>query len=347
VGDDARIVPARTRPVPAFTRSGPAGEWIARRYADVRAVLADGRFEVPTAGPAGPPGTVAWLRASVSRFANGPEHLRRRALAVAELSRLDPTALQADAGRRTRAALTAAGGPGDRIDVMGLIARPVPLAAMAAALGAADPVAAAAAAAQAARGYFPGADERAARLADGATAHLTGLLGPAEPDTVVARMALLIQGCDATAGLIGTALHVLQDAPGGAAGWPTGGLLAEVLRHSPPVRASRRVAAAAAQVGGQHVGAGDAVVCSVEEANRDPAVFERPGEFDPARPQPPGLTFGYGVRPCPGEAQALLLAAGVVDAVRERARLLPGQPVEYEPNPALRIPLRLEVELTS
>jgi cytochrome P450 len=221
------------------------------------------------------------------------------------------------------------------------------MAAMAAALGAADAGTAAAAAAQAARGYFPGADEQTARLADEATAQLVTLLGPAEPGIVVARIALLVQGCDATAGLIGTALHVLADAPAGAGGWPTGALLAEVLRHSPPVRASRRVAVAAAQVAGQQVGAGDAVVCSVEEANRDPAVFERPGEFDPARPQPPGLTFGYGVRPCPGEAQALLLAAGVVDAVRERARLLPGQPVEYEPNPALRIPRRLEVELTS
>lgn len=309
-------------------------------------MLADGRFEVPAAAAPGPPGTIAWLRARVSRFVNGPDHRRRRALAVGELSRLDPTALRADAGQRALAALTAAGAPGDRVDVMGLLARPVPMAAMAAALGAADPEAAAAAVADAARGYFPGAGEQAARLADEATACLTGLLGPAGPDTVVARIALLIQGCDATAGLIGTALHVLQDAAEGAAAWPTGGLLAEVLRHSPPVRASRRVAAAAAEVAGQPVDAGDAVVCSVDAANRDPAVFERPDEFDPARPQPPSLTFGYGVRPCPGEAQALLLAAGVVDTVRERCRLLPGRPVAYEPNPALRIPRRLEVELT-
>ena len=67
-----------------------AREWTARRYADVQAVLADSRFEVAGAGPGGPPGTLPWLRASVSRFANGGEHRQRRARAIAELRQLEP-----------------------------------------------------------------------------------------------------------------------------------------------------------------------------------------------------------------------------------------------------------------
>ena len=74
---------------PPVARSG-AREWTARRYADVLAVLADSRFEVTGAGPGGPPGTLPWLRASVSRFANGAEHRQRRARAIAELRQLEP-----------------------------------------------------------------------------------------------------------------------------------------------------------------------------------------------------------------------------------------------------------------
>ena len=42
----------------------------------------------------GPPGTMPWLPAAVSRFADGETHARRRALIEAELARLDPDALR-------------------------------------------------------------------------------------------------------------------------------------------------------------------------------------------------------------------------------------------------------------
>ena len=41
-----------------------------------------------------------------------------------------------------------------------------------------------------------------------------------------------------------------------------------------------------------------------------------------------------------------MLAAGVVDAVRQRCAFLPGGRVDYEPSAALRIPIRLEVVLS-
>ena len=154
------------------------GEWTARREADIRAVLADPRFTVQPPGPGGPPGTVSWLRASVSRFASGAEHRGRRALVEAELGRLDPGALRAAAHELALGQLAGCGRPGDRADVMGLLARRVPVAALAARLGLADPLRAAAAVTAVAASYFPGSDARREQRADAETAWLVAALGP-------------------------------------------------------------------------------------------------------------------------------------------------------------------------
>ena len=57
---------------------------------------------VPDPGPAGPYGTLPWLRATVSRFANGETHARRRALVEALLAELDPAALREEAAELAR-----------------------------------------------------------------------------------------------------------------------------------------------------------------------------------------------------------------------------------------------------
>ncbi|HEX4705782.1 MAG TPA: cytochrome P450 [Pseudonocardiaceae bacterium] len=284
--------------------------WTAARYQDVRAVLSDDRFEVAAAPATAAVGTVAWLRASVSRFTNGPEHGRRRARLVRELDRLDPVALRSAATGRADAALRETVRPGGRIDVMSLLARRIPVATMAAALGIANPTTVAAAVISTAAGYFPGATAENELVADAATTWLVGALAPAELDVIIARITLLVQGCDATAGLIDKAVHAMRD----SASVTTDALLAEVLRHGPRAGAIRRVARA--DIDWCPVAAGDTVVCDIDAANRDPDVFKQPDRFDPERGGPPSLTFGYGIRPCPGQAQALALAAGVVDAVR-------------------------------
>jgi cytochrome P450 len=322
---------------PSFARSGRSGEWIASRHDDVQAILADGRFGVPEAGPAGPVGTISWLRASVSRFANGAEHQRRRACAVTELRPLRPHQLRRAACRRATTAIRQAAPPGGRLDVMALLARRVPMAAMAGALGIARAQDAADAVIRIAGGYFPGSDAAAERLADTATAQLVVMLapddaGPPDPamlDVAVARIALMVQGCDATAGLIGNALEFLRDAGDQVAGWSTSALLDEVLRSRPVVRASGRVARQPVRVLGRSVRAGDRVICDIEAASTGQA--------------PASLTFGYGVRPCPGRPQALALATGVIEAVRDLCAFLPGQVVAPEPGHPLRIPARLEV----
>jgi cytochrome P450 len=277
--------------------------------AQVEAVLAGDAFAVPEA----PPGEVgmAWLRASVCRFANGSGHARRRGLAAAELAALDPAGLRRAAGARTEAALAAAAGA--TVDLMPL-ARRVPVAVLAAGLGApegvADDVAAVAAV------YAPGSPANAA--ADAAVERLAGALGRDEPGA--ARIALLVQARDATAALIGNsvaaALHD-GDPPG------VDELLAETVRCDPPVRTTRRVCIAPADVAGTPVRPGDVIVLELGAA---------------------GLTFGAGPRPCPGREQALALAAGVVAPVLRRCRLAPGE-LAWADSPNLHALERLDVEV--
>lgn len=141
-----------------------------------------------------PVGSVAWLRASVARFSNGPDHTRRRALAVSLLDSVGD--LREAARSRTREIVAGR----ESFDVMAEIARPVPLGVLAGALGLPDvsadvvPVAAA---------YHPhvtpgaGAEAALGRL-------ITACGGTTE--LAAARIGLLVQACDATAGLIGNEL---------------------------------------------------------------------------------------------------------------------------------------------
>jgi hypothetical protein len=144
-----------------------------------------------------PLGSVAWLRASVARFSNGSDHTRRRGLAVDLLSGVDLDSLRDKAFARTRRIM----GEAEVVDVMAVIARPVPVGVLAEALGLPDvsadvtPVAAA---------YHPhvspGAD------AEAALGRLIAACGGTADEAAAARIGLLVQACDATAGLIGNEL---------------------------------------------------------------------------------------------------------------------------------------------
>jgi hypothetical protein len=175
-------------------------------------LLADPAYTVPPPGAPGPVGTMAWLRATVSRFASGETHTRRRAIAEAMLAELDPAALRAAAAAARQA-------------VEGVDLPYIPVAVLAAATGVArhDVAAAVDAVRVVAAAYHPGTD---AAGADAALARLLALLPPGEPELVAQRVALLLQACEATAALVRGAL----DRP-----------LEDVLRDTPPVPATRRV----------------------------------------------------------------------------------------------------------
>lgn len=281
---------------------------------EVERVLADPGFEVPAA-PAGDRG-LAWLRAAVPRFVNGGAHARRRALVEAELGRLEPAALRSDARRRTDAALDAAAG---RIEIMAEVVRPVPLAALGSALGVDEGrlPAAVADAALAAPAYASGASNPAI---DAAVERLREVLDRGGREESAAAISLLVQACEATAALIGNAVVL-------AAGRPelrdrVDALLERTLLDASPVRLMRRTSPG-----------GEPVTLDLEAAAADSG----PGD--------PPLAFGSGVRPCPGSAQALALAAGVLDALLPRCAPEP-LGLAWAGLPALRLPERLELAVS-
>jgi cytochrome P450 len=335
--DDMPILPTG----PAFYL--PRVGWIVTRNSQVREVLADRRYGVPAAVGGGPTTSIGWLRASVSRFANGPDHIARRARVSSVLAALRPEVLHKDAEERAHAVIDAASGAGT-IEVMSRLARAVPMTVLAARLGIADAGRAAEAVRVTAAGYFPGADMSAELAADVSTRDLVKMVGPAGEEAIVAKIAVMVQACDATAGLIGGAVRrALSPGSGPRSDWPTHAIVAEVARYDSPLRITRRVSLEDARLGGCPVSAGTAVLLRVDSANRDPEVFAAPDEFDPGRAECHSLTFGYGLRPCPGQAHALALAIGVVQAVRDRCATVIGH-VDYEPA-SLHIPVRLEVSL--
>ncbi|MGN9813514.1 cytochrome P450 [Micromonospora sp. BQ11] len=312
----------------------PDTGWTVTRHADVRAVLLDPACRVPVAGD-GPPGTLAGLRGLASRFSDADRHPARRALGVAALAPLDPDELRHEAARETSAVLDRAGG---RLDVTGALARRVPLRVLAARLGLADPDAAVPAVAAVAAAWHPGADRTRIVAADRAVEVLSSMVPAGSPEARANRLGLLVQACDATAGLIGSAVRHGLALPLVVS---TADLVAEVLRLDPPVRGTRRVVTAATRVAGSDLAVGDPVLLRFDAANRDPVVFADPDRRRPGRPDGV-LTFGAGPRGCPGERLASALAAGVVSVLRRRCRLV-HDPGDHEPHPLLRVPRRIDL----
>jgi cytochrome P450 len=67
-----------------------------------------------------------------------------------------------------------------------------------------------------------------------------------------------------------------------------------------------RRATADLTIGGQQVGAGDWVVCSLASANRDDGCWDEPGEFLVSREPAAHTSFGYGIHQCAGQHLARL-----------------------------------------
>ncbi|MFD1149287.1 cytochrome P450 [Saccharothrix hoggarensis] len=123
----------------------------------------------------------------------------------------------------------------------------------------------------------------------------------------------------------------------------------EVLRRDPPVSTWRRVAAEPVTLSGVDVPAGAPLLLMLAGSGSDPAVFDDPERFCPARPRNRRhLAFGHGRHFCLGAGLARLEAQVVL---RETARRFPElRLASAEPPPMLgllsfRAPLSVEVDL--
>ncbi len=84
-------------------------------------------------------------------------------------------------------------------------------------------------------------------------------------------------------------------------------MVPEIIRYVAPVIHMRRTATLDADLGGQHIRAGDKVVMWYVSGNRDPDAIEDPDNFIIDRPRPrQHLSFGFGIHRCVGNRLAEL-----------------------------------------
>jgi len=137
------------------------------------------------------------------------------------------------------------------------------------------------------QGIGAGASAEAVERADAAAHALIEQVG------TPARIAFMQQALDATAGLIGNAIHALLKDP------QAHDVMVQVVRDDAAVHNTRRFAAADLALGGERIAQGQALVLVLV----------------------PGLTFGRGAHACPGERIALQIAATAVRSLQAIAPL--------------------------
>ena len=119
-------------------------------------------------------------------------------------------------------------------------------------------------------------------------------------DEVVAAVVLLLNaGHEASVNVFGNGLTAMLRR-GLRPGPDVAACVEEMLRFDPALHLFERTATEDVRVGGVVVARGQKIAALLGAANRDPAVFERPDDFDVARDPNPHLAFGVGVHFCLG-----------------------------------------------
>lgn len=268
---------------------------------EVSGALASAAYVMPPVPTGGPAVGIRWLRRNVARFCDGAEHDRRRRQVTDLLTAAAPAELHRHAADRTRTVLEDAGGR--PLDLMARVARVVPTDVLVDALSMrpvpVDAVSVIAAAYQPADGSDEPADEAVGRLVEA--------WGGVPDETTAARIALLVQTYDATAGLVGNAALAMLRSDRDQ---PVDAIVAGTLLHDPPVRMTRRLAS------------GTGAVVEIDLATS-------------------GFPFGAGPHRCPGRDHARAIATGILESV-QGCRLL-DHSIEYHQSAALRVPAELMV----
>jgi cytochrome P450 len=163
-----------------------------------------------------------------------------------------------------------------------------------------------------------------------------------EQEIIATCSLLLVAGHETTVNLIANAVLAMLRQP---SEWTAlardssrvSAVVEETLRYDPPVQLNGRIAAADMTIGDTAIAKGDTMMLLLAAAQRDPALCERPDEFDPDRNSIKHLGFGKGPHFCLGAPLARLEAAIALSAVTARfpACMPAGEP-EYKQNVTLR-----------
>ena len=123
------------------------------------------------------------------------------------------------------------------------------------------------------------------------------------------------------------------------------GMLEEVLRFDSPQISWRRVATQDTRLGGVDIPKGTRIFISLGSANRDPALFPAPAEFNIDRVNATKhIAFGYGIHFCLGARLARMETRIAIEALVTRVpslRLVDNQDFSFAPNITFRGPLKL------
>ncbi|WP_299145165.1 cytochrome P450 [uncultured Tateyamaria sp.] len=117
---------------------------------------------------------------------------------------------------------------------------------------------------------------------------------------------LLNAGHEATVHSLGNAVKALVDYGAADALAHPERCVEEVMRYDPPLHMFTRHVYEPIEVGGHKLGPGDEIALMLGAAGRDPAVFDRPDQFDPTRAKNPHVAFGGGLHFCVGAPLARL-----------------------------------------
>lgn len=106
-----------------------------------------------------------------------------------------------------------------------------------------------------------------------------------------------------------------------------GSAIDEVLRYESPAQGTTRTTLSDVEISGQIISRGTALHCILASANRDPAHFSNPDEFDIERQHNSHLTFSHGIHTCIGKHLAKLIAE---IAVSRLVKQLPNMSLKTE-----------------
>ena len=134
---------------------------------------------------------------------------------------------------------------------------------------------------------------------------------------------LMIAGNETTTNLLGNLLDRLADRPEEWAALRSDparveAAIEESLRADSPAQMIMRRTREAVEMGGVTIPAGDLVMVYLAAANRDPAKWSDPANFEVARERERHIAFGHGVHTCIGAPLARLEARAAMDALVER-----------------------------
>jgi cytochrome P450 len=172
-------------------------------------------------------------------------------------------------------------------------------------------------------------------------------------DELVASVVLLLNaGHEASVNVFGNGFNALLEHPDQMARITSGDVtvetaLEELIRFDAPLQLFERTATADVEVCGQVVRAGEKIACLMGSANRDATVFEDADTFDVGRDPNPHVGFGMGVHFCLGAPLARLeLQISLKTLLDRHPSLTLVEPPPRRPTWVLRGLERLDVEST-